>query len=146
MHVDVAACQDAGAGRSFPMCALSREAKSVTSDYSSREGAKYSPGNRSGDPYTSSADEAFKSSFQVPRIPNRTNGRASAQCSSAWHIRVAFRYRWSLSIRPSEAVCHTVVRVREDPVRFASLEETVLELPDLVLCDLLGAAETSNPD
>ena len=27
-----------------------------------------------------------------------------------------------------------------------SLEETSLELPALVVCDLLGAVETSNPD
>ena len=83
MNVDGAASRDSGSGRSLPMCAPSRKAKSVTSVYSSGEGAKYSPGNRSGDPYTSSAAEAFKSSFQALRIPNRTNGRDSAQCSSA---------------------------------------------------------------
>jgi len=48
------------------------------------------PGNRRGEPYTSSAVEVFKSSFYALRIPNRTNGRASAQCSSAWHMRAAF--------------------------------------------------------
>jgi len=49
-----------------------------------------SPINRRGEPYTSSADEAFKSSFHALQIPNRTNGRASAQCSSAYHMRAAF--------------------------------------------------------
>ena len=118
MKVDGAACRDAGTGRSFPMWAFSRETKSVTSVYSSGEGEN-SPGNRSGEPYNSSADEAFKSYFQALRIPNRTNGRASAQCSSAWHMRAAFSCRWSLSMRPLEAGCHAVVRVREDPVRVA---------------------------
>jgi hypothetical protein len=49
------------------------------------EGVKNSTGNRREEPYTSSADEANKFSFHALRIPNRTNGRASAQCSSAWH-------------------------------------------------------------
>ena len=48
------------------------------------------PGNRIREPYTSSADEAWRSSFQALRIPNRTNGRASAHCSSAGHMRAAF--------------------------------------------------------
>ena len=61
MNVDGAACRDAGMGRSFLMWALSRETKSVTSVHSAGEGAKISPGNRRGEPYTSSADEAFKS-------------------------------------------------------------------------------------
>ena len=66
----MALCRDAVTGLSFPVCTLSRETKLVTSVYSLGEGAKYSPGNRSGEPYTSSADEAFKSSFQELRIPN----------------------------------------------------------------------------
>ena len=90
MNVDGAACRDAGMGRSFPMSTLSREANSVTSAHSAGEGAKNSPGNRRGEPYTISADEAFKSSFLALRIPNTTNGRASAQCSSAWHMKAAF--------------------------------------------------------
>jgi hypothetical protein len=72
------------------MCTLSREAKVVMSVHSAGKGAKNSPGNRNGEPYTSSADEAFKSSFHALRIPNRTNGKASVQCSSAWHIKAAF--------------------------------------------------------
>jgi hypothetical protein len=48
------------------------------------------PGNRRGELHTSSTDEAFKSSFYAMRIPNRTNGRASDQYSSAWHMRAAF--------------------------------------------------------
>jgi hypothetical protein len=56
----------------------------------SREGTKNSPGNCSGDPYTSSAKESFKSSFHALRIPNRTNGKASVQCSLAWHINAGF--------------------------------------------------------
>jgi len=86
MNVDGAACQEAGMGRSFPMWTFSWDAKSVTV-HSEGEGAKNSPGNRRGEPYTSSADEACKSSFQALQIPNR---RASAQCSSAWHMRAAF--------------------------------------------------------
>ena len=82
MNVDGAACRDAGTGRSFPMWTLSRGAKSLTSVHSAGEGAKNSPGNRRGEPYTSSANEAFKS-FHALRIPNRTDGRASAQCPSA---------------------------------------------------------------
>jgi hypothetical protein len=54
------------------------------------EGTKNSPTSRRGEPYTSTADAAFKSSFLTLRIPSRTNGRTSAQCSSAWHIRAAF--------------------------------------------------------
>ena len=79
MKVNGAAYRKAGTGQSFRMWTLSREAKSVTSVHSAEEGAKNSLGNRRGEPYTSSADEAFKSSFQALRIPNRTNGRASAQ-------------------------------------------------------------------
>jgi len=90
MNVDGAACRDAGMGRSFLMWTLSRDAKSVTSVHSAGEGTKNSPGNLRGEPYTTSADEAFKSSFHALRIINRTNSRASAQCSSAWHIRAAF--------------------------------------------------------
>jgi len=48
------------------------------------------PGIRRSEPYTSSADAAITSSFLALRISNRTNGRTSAQCSSAWHIRAAF--------------------------------------------------------
>ena len=65
------------------------------------------------------ADEAFKSSFQALRIPKRTNGRASVQCSSAWHMRAAFSCLWSLSMSPLEAGCRAIVRVREDPLRVA---------------------------
>jgi hypothetical protein len=119
INMDGTACRDAGMGRSFPMWTLSRDAKSVTSVHSAGEGAKNSPGNRRGEPYTSSADEAFKSSFHALRIPNRTKGRASAQCSSAWHMSGAFSCRRSLSIMPLEAGCQAVVRVREDPVMAA---------------------------
>ena len=119
MKVHGAAYRDAGTGRSFPMWAFSRETKSVTSVYSSGEWAYNFPGKRSGELYNSSADGAFKSSFQALQIPNRTNGRASALCSSAWHMRAAFSCRRSLSMRPLEAGCHAVVRVTEDPVRVA---------------------------
>ena len=51
-----------------------------------------------------------------------------------------------LSIRKLEAGFHAVVWVREDPVLLDSVEETGLELPALVGCELLGAAKTSNPD
>jgi hypothetical protein len=83
MNVDCAACRDAGTGRSFAMWTLNWEAKSVKSVHSAREGTKNSPGNRRGDPYTSSAEEAHKSSFHALRIPNRRNGNASVQCSPA---------------------------------------------------------------
>ena len=76
-------------GPKLSMWTLSREAKSVTSVHSAGEGAKKSPGDRREELYTSSADESFKS-FHALRIPNRTKGRASAQCSSAWHMRAAF--------------------------------------------------------
>src|SRR5215469_3080772 len=118
MNVDGAACRDAGTGRSFPLWTISRDAKSVTSVYSAEEGATNSPGNRRGEPYISSADEAFKS-FHAHRNPNRTNGRASAQCSSALHMRAAFSCLWSCSVKPLEAGCLAVVRVREDPVMVA---------------------------
>jgi hypothetical protein len=90
MNVDDVACQDAGTGRSFAMWTLSREAKVVMSVHLAGEGAKNSPSNQRGEPYTSSADEAFKSSFHALQIPNKTNGRALVQCSSAWHIKAAF--------------------------------------------------------
>ena len=90
MKADGTACRDAGTGRSFPTWTLSQDAKSVTSVHAMGEGVKKSPGNRRGDPYTSSDDEAFKSSFHALRIPNRTNGRASAQYSSACHMMAAF--------------------------------------------------------
>ena len=69
MNVDGAACQDAGLGRSFPMWTFSRDAKPV---HSAGEGAKKSTGNRRGEPYTTSADDAFKFSFHALRIPSRT--------------------------------------------------------------------------
>ena len=119
MNVDEAACLDAGTGRSFPMWTRSRDAKSVTSVQSAEEGAKNSHGNRRGELYNSWADEACKSSFHALRIPNRTNGRASAQCSSAWHMSAAFGWWCSLSIMLLEAGCHAVVWVREDPVMAA---------------------------
>jgi len=90
MKADGAACRDGGTGRSFPMWTLSRDAKSVTSVHAVGKGGKESPVNRRREPYTSSADEAFKSSFHALRIPNRTNGRASAQYSSACHMMAAF--------------------------------------------------------
>ena len=51
------------------------DAKSVISVHSAGKGAKNSAGIRRGEPYTSSADEAFKSSFHVLRISNRNDGR-----------------------------------------------------------------------
>jgi hypothetical protein len=87
MKADGAAYRDAGTGQSFPMWPLSLDAKSV---HAAGEGAKKSPGNRRGEPYISSADEAFKSSVHALRIPSRTKGRALAQCSWAWHMRAAF--------------------------------------------------------
>ena len=77
-------------GPKSPMWTRSRDAKSVTSVHSTGEGTKNSRSIRRGEPYTSTADAAFKSSFLALRIPSRTNGRTSAQCSSAWHIKAAF--------------------------------------------------------
>jgi hypothetical protein len=71
MNVDGATCRVVGTRRSFAMLTLSREAKSVTSVYSAWEGAKKSPCNRSEEPYNIFADEAFKSSFDALRTPNR---------------------------------------------------------------------------
>lgn len=105
-------------GPSFPMWTRSRDAKSVTSVHSAGEGAKNSPGKRRGEPYTSSADEAFKS-FYALRISSRTNGRASVLCSWVWRIRAAFRRRYSLSIMSFGAGCHAVVQDRENPAMAA---------------------------
>ena len=52
MNVDVTTCWDAGMGQSFPMWTLSQDAKSVMSVCLAGEGAKNSPGNCRGEPYT----------------------------------------------------------------------------------------------
>ena len=115
MNVDGMTCWDAGTGRSFRMWTLGHDVKLGTSVRLAGEGAKNSPGKCRGEPYTSSADEAFKSSFHALRIPNRTNSTALAQCSSAWHMKTAFSWRCSLLIMPLEAGCPAVVQVKEDP-------------------------------
>ena len=79
MKVNAAACRDTGTGRSFPICALSREMKLVTSVYSVFEGAKESPRNRIGEQL------AFKSSFQARRIPNWGKGRAGPMLIGMTH-------------------------------------------------------------
>jgi plasmid stabilization system protein ParE len=60
----------------------------------------------------------FKSSFQALRIPNRTTDRPQPNV-----LRHGTLGRPSavggVSIRPLEAGCHAVVRVKEDPVRVA---------------------------
>ena len=67
-------------------CGLSRNVKSLTLVHAAGERAKLLASRRE-EPYTSMDDEAFKSFFHALRIPNRTNGRASAQCSSAWPMK-----------------------------------------------------------
>jgi len=59
IKADGAACRDAGTDRSFPMWVLSQDLKSVMSVHAAGEGAKKSPGNRRGEPYTSSAHETL---------------------------------------------------------------------------------------
>ena len=63
MKVDSTAYLDAGMGPSFPMWTGSQDAKSVTTVLSVGEGAKNSTGSCRSELCTSSADEAFQSSF-----------------------------------------------------------------------------------
>jgi hypothetical protein len=105
----------AGMDRSFAMWALNQEAKSLKSAHSAGERTNNSLGNGRGDPYTSSVEEVFKSSFHALQIPNSTIGKASVQCSPAWHINAAFSWWCSLSTKLLEAGCDAVVRVSEDP-------------------------------
>jgi hypothetical protein len=65
MKAEGAAGWDAGTGQSFPMWTLSLDAKLVTLVHAAGKGAKKWPGNCRGESYTSSADEAFKSSFHA---------------------------------------------------------------------------------
>jgi hypothetical protein len=105
---------EAGRGHNFVIQTHSQEANLVLV-HTVGEGAKNSTGNRREEPYTICTDVSFKYSHKF-QIPNRTNGRALDQCSSAWHIRAAFSLLCSLSIMLLEAGCHTVDRVREDLV------------------------------
>ena len=53
-----------------------------------------SPGTVSGAPYTSSAEELFKSSFGAVRMPNKTHGSSSSQLAPVSRARKAdFRFR-----------------------------------------------------
>jgi hypothetical protein len=69
MNVDGTACREKGMGRSFQMWTVSRDKKSVTYVHSAGERAKNYSGNRRGEPYTSSDDVAFKSSFMLCESP-----------------------------------------------------------------------------
>jgi hypothetical protein len=106
-----------------------------------RMGSKNSTGNRRGSLHTSSADDAFKSSLHALGIPNNTSGSASAQCSSAWHIRAALTSRGDIYIFPLKAGCHTWSRGSGDGGQ--RLEEKGHKLLLLVGCDLLGVESTS---
>ncbi len=63
-----------------------------------------SPGSRREDPYTSSAAQALMSGLNVDRMPTRTIGRLSTQCSrSACDMRAAFSCRCRHSAIPFAA-------------------------------------------
>jgi len=106
-----------------------------------RRGSKNSNGNRRGSLHTSSADDAFRSSFHALGIPNKTNGSATAQCSSAWHIRAALTSWCDIYIFPLKAGCQTRSRGSGDEDH--RLEEKGHKLLRLVGCDLLGVESKS---
>jgi hypothetical protein len=60
-------------------------------------GVTSSPGILGGSLYTSSAADSCRSSLNAVRIPRRTSGSASVQCSSGWHMMAAFGVRWKRS-------------------------------------------------
>jgi len=82
-----------------------------------RMGSKNSPGNLRSSPHTSSTDDVFKSNFQALGIPTKTNCRASAQCSSPWHMMAALICLCNISIIRLKAA----TRGQEIPVMEASV-------------------------
>ncbi len=64
----------------------------------------------SGEPYTSSAAEQFKSSFGAVRMPSKTHGSSSSQLWLVSRVcKVEFRCRWKRSTRPFVCGWYAVV-------------------------------------
>ena len=100
------------------------------------------PGIRRSEPYTSSADAAITSSFLALRITKRTNGRTSAQCSSAWHIRAAFSWRrspWIILFEVGkerhQIACWSVVICWGQPKRATQMETKALGTASVVISE-----------
>ena len=71
--------------------------------------ATKSPGTVSGEPYTSSPEGHFKSSFGAVRMPSKTHGSSFSQLWLVSHSKADFRCRWKCSTRPFACGWYAVV-------------------------------------